>query len=535
MDFRRQSSRRHEGTFLRVWGICWTACLAWAQVASGQSYAPMMPGMMPAPVYADPNTASVYSPAGPQTAFGPAGAPYAPGFGNQDIELLSANGVAEPGELQNVNYSQSLGEYGDVQMYGAPAGAPGFGANYRARPATWAHVRDLQIGVYTNEEQTVINGGSTFEFYVDDNYGIGGRVLIGGANNDRYTDEYHFSGDLYAGTTRLGEHWLKGGVIYDVQDNFHKVGPAVGMLLFSDRKHPVSVDFAYGIGYGDPIINRLNSTIIRVADDDAQLRAGTYITPNLQLGFSGQWVNWADGRFEDYNGYGGFVNLNLGTLGINVDVTHGDERTRGFVNIAYTFGGRRERIKNDHGYPIHVEHPRDWLGKPVMRDVALQTQRQQVANLPPLPVPPGPSPLPPVITPLVGNLTEVNFRIGAGSGGLDGILSAGETFTIDVQLVNGTAVASNQIAVGNVTSTSNLGAVVGGANVVPVGTILPGQQTNINLPVGGTILVAANAQPGDQFFVDFDVTADGQTRRFRVPITIGSSNTATGFIPTIPI
>jgi hypothetical protein len=533
MDFRRQSSLRNEATLLRAWGICWAVCLAAASTVSAQMFAPMTPGAASGSIYGDPNMSSVYSPAGPQTAFGSGQPGYGPGWMDQDLQMIHANGMSEPGQLQNVNFAQPLGDYGDMQMYGAPAGQPGFGAQYRARPATWAHVRDLQIGVYTNEEQTVINGGSTFEFYVDDRYGLGGRVLLGGANNDRYTDEFHFSGDLYAGTTRFGEHWIKGGVIYDIQDNFHKVGPALGMLLFSDRKHPISVDFAYGIGYGDPIINRVNSTIITVADDDVQLRAGTYVTPNLQLGFSGNWLNWADGRFEDYNAYGGFFNLNLGTLNLNVDVNHGDDRTRGFVNIAYTFGGRRERLKNDAGYCVHVEHPRDWLGKPVMRDVSLQTQRVRVDTLPPLPGPPGPAP--PVLTTLVGNLTQVNFRIGAGSGGLDGIIDANETFEIDVQLVNGSGATSNQILSGNVASTSNLGFVFGGQNVVSVGSLLPGQQVNINLPDFGTILVPGGAQVGDQFFIDFDVSADGQTRRFRVPITIGVSSTAAGFAPTIPI
>ena len=145
------------------------------------------------------------------------------------------------------------------------------------------------MGVYTNSQQTVINGGSTLEFYVNNRWGVAGRVLLGGANNRQanLSDQFHFTGDLYAGTTSLGEHWLKGGVLYDVQDNFSKVGPVFGALLFADHKHPISLDVAYGIGYGDPVINRVQSTILRIADDDTQFRAGTYITPNLRVGFSG--------------------------------------------------------------------------------------------------------------------------------------------------------------------------------------------------------------------------------------------------------
>jgi hypothetical protein len=514
---------------MRVCGLCFVTCLAAFATANAQYYPPMT-GAMPGPVYGDPNTSTLYSPNGPQATFGPADG-YSGGMMGQDLGMLSQDGMAQPGEMQNLNYAQSLGDYGSFQMYGDPNGDGSVGANYRAKPATWAHVRDFQIGVYSNEDQTVINGGSTLEFYVDDSFGLGGRVLLGGVNNDIINDEFTFSGDLHAGTTRIGEHWVKGGVLYDLQDNFHKFGPVLGALLFADRKHPLSLDVAYGIGYGDPEINRVNSTITTVADDDTQVRVGTYLTPNLQAGFSGNWWNWSDKRFIDYEGYGGFVNLNLGTLNINVDFTHGDDRSRGFVNLAYVFGGRRSRAIDGCDL-AYVEHPRDWLGKPVMRDVSLQIQTVQVANLPPLP---SPNPGPPQAAAVVGNLTQVNFRLAAGSGGLDGIVDPGETFTIDVQLVNGSGVASNAIATGNVTSTSNLGNVLGGTGVVGVGTLLTGQQTSVVLPDFGVVLVQNVATNGAQFFIDFDVSADGQNRRFRVPITVGTSSTAAGFSPAIPL
>ena len=536
MDLRRQPSLLTKGALLRVWGMCWASCLLAISTASGQLYGPMPGGTYGAPVQN-----SLYTTAAPGTAFGPQAGPDAGyGFGpaayDPAMELPNANGMQQPGELQRVNYSQALGDYGSMQVYGAPAGDAGIGANFQARPATWAHVRDLQLGVYTNEDQTVINGGSTFEFYVNDRWGLGGRVLIGGTSNDNYSDEYHFTGDLYAGTTRFGDQWIKGGVLYDVQDNFHKVGPQVGMLLFADRKHPISVDFAYGIGYGDPVIDRAASTITRVADDDTQLRAGTYITPNLQAGFSGNWLNWADGRFEDYNGYGAFVNLNLGTLNVNVDYTHGDGRSRGFVNVAYTFGGRRARSVDGSNNLISVEHPRDWITRPVMRDVALQTQTVRTF-LPPPPPPTTPPGIP--STPgVVGNLTQVNFRFGLGTGGLDGVIDAGESFTVDAQLVNGSGTPSVGIVVGNVTTSSNLGVINpagAGANAVPVGTLQPGQSNSVNLPSLGTVDVPGTAQPGDTFFVDFDVTADGQTRRFRVPVIVGTSSQAQPYSPATPL
>jgi hypothetical protein len=429
-------------------------------------------------------------------------------------------------------------------MYGDPNGEGGVGASYRSNPATWAHVRDLQMGVYTNEDQTVINGGSTLEFYVDDNFGLGGRVLIGAANNDTFTDEYHFTGDLYAGTTRVGEHWFKGGVLYDIQDNFHKLGPEIGMLLFADRRHPINLDFAYGLGYGDPIINRVNSTITTVAEDDAQLRVGTYLTPNLQAGFSGNWVNFSGSEFQDYNGYGGYINLNLGTLNINVDYTTGDHRDRGFVNVAYTFGGRRSRAADGCDLAF-VEHPRDWMGKPVMRDVSLQTQRAFVANLPPLPPgspgtpgAPGTPGGPPLINTGVGNLTQVNVGISNISGP-NQIVLPGTNFNLTVQLVNGSTANATLISAGGVTTTTNQTTVLQGPPF-NVGTLLPGQSTTFQLPsagglFGGIINVSNTAQFGDTFFVDFDVSANGQTRRYRTgPIVVGTTG-VTALAPATPL
>ncbi len=532
MDSRRQSSPQNEGTLLRVWGLCVVTCLAAVSTANAQFYAPMTGGGLPGSVYGDPNASTLYSPQGPQAAFGP-GDGYQAGMMGQDIGMLSQNGMAQPGEMQSLNYSQSLGDYGNVQMYGDPNGEGGIGANYHANPATWAHVRDLQLGVYTNENQTVINGGSTFEFYVDDNFGFGGRALLGGTNNDLITDEFHFSGDLYVGTTRLNQHWIKGGVIYDTQTNFHKVGPAVGFLMFADRRHPINLDFAYGIGYGDPVIDRVNSTITTVADDDAQLRVGTYLTPNLQAGFSGNWVNFPTDDFQDYNGYGGFINLNLGTLSVNVDYTTGDHRDRGFVNVAYTFGGRRSRAADGCDMAF-VEHPRDWLGKPVMRDVSLQLQTARVA-LPPLPQPPPPSMG-------VGNLSQINCILATPRPAQqidvngNGVIDPGDTFELDFQFVNNTAntafnvsFGNSAVVIGNGTLVGAVGETVG--NVPPFTTITSDPNSG-----DACVLVNPTAQPGNQIFIEFEVIADGVTRRFRCgPIIVGQSRFDGSISPLVPV
>jgi hypothetical protein len=199
-----------------------------------------------------------------------------------------------------------------------------------------------------------------------------------------------------------------------------------------------------------------------------------------------------------------------------------------------------------------VEHPRDWLGKPVMRDTSLQIQTLQNAVLPGIPgapgvpgVPGGPGPGtpggPPGTGNGVGNLTQVNVAIAnAGLNNPNGIIDPNESFTIVVQLVNGSTLSATGVTASNVTVTSNLALVIGGGQTVNVGTLLAGQTTTVQLPgsggLGGAISVLNNAPVGTIFFVDFDVTANGVTRRYRTgPIVVGTTGVPGPFIPATPL
>ena len=192
MDFRRQSSLRTEGILLRVWGMCWVTCLAAAQAAVGQTYAPetfspMTAGGSSAPAYGGPDTSSLYSPSGPQSAFGPPQSAFSPpqsafnppqsGYGppangyypgamggmnpnypgamggmdpnypgamggmNPGMGLPQANGMLQPGELSTLNYSQGLGNLGNMQLSGSPTGASGL---WRELPSQPRHLGPLQ-------------------------------------------------------------------------------------------------------------------------------------------------------------------------------------------------------------------------------------------------------------------------------------------------------------------------------------------------------------------------------------------------------
>ncbi len=514
--------------------------VAVGQVPTGSSY----PG--PSAYGYGPATNALYSPQSPHAAF--QGQP----LGNDALGadagmgLPYSNGMAQPGQLQNVQFSQPLGDSGSMQIYGSPEQQSfGLGGQIQNAPTSWVNLRDVQFGVYANDEQTLINVGGTLELMANDRFGMAGRVQLGSAQSEHDDDRFHFTGDLYAGTSLDGEHWIKGGVLWDTQENFHKVGPTVGMLLFAEHNHPISLDFAYGLGYGDPVLNRNNRTLLTIADDDVQLRAGTYLFPNLQAGFSGNWLNWEDSRFDDYSGYGGYFTWTFGATAITADYTEGDGRSRGFINIAYLFGGRRSRTQTPGGPPVVKENVRDWLTKPVRRDTSLQLQRISNVNFPPLtpPVPINPNG--------VGNITQVNcaVRLRQGLVGLEpgvnlvkdlnsnGIIESGDTAEVLIQVVNGSTVAAQNVSFGTNPGVipAEAGQAVGQSGTV-IGTV----------PAGGNAITQGNVEDidiqfanvaivGTQVFVQFDVSSDGQTRRFQCgPINTGFVPNST-FQPATPV
>lgn len=366
MHFQRQSSTAVLGGRFPAGIVAGVICLFATTTAFGQLFPNGWSSFGQRPRNAEMQ--AMYSPQQPT------GQAWGGGYDPQQA-MMYPQGMPQPGEM---NYSQALEGYGGDPGYGPPLSDPAAGGqgSIPVKP-NWLRFRDVQNGVYLNEEQYVINAGTTLELFTNDRFGSAARVLLGRAQTDHYRDGFAFTGDVQIGSTILfdGEHWLKTGVLWDSQDNFQKYGPVFGAMLFADRKHPVSIDLAYGIGQGDAI-PRYN-TLTTIADHDYQARVGTYITPNLQLGFSGNWLTWNNGRFQDYDSYGGFLSLNYGRIAVTADYSYGDNNSRGFVHVAYTFGGRRSRLRDGWGQIFSVENPRDWLTRPVIRDVSLQLQRAQ--------------------------------------------------------------------------------------------------------------------------------------------------------------
>ena len=116
-----------------------------------------------------------------------------------------------------------------------------------------------------------------------------------------------------------------------------------------------------------------------------------------------------------------------------------------------------------------------------------------------------------------------------------GVIDPGDGFFVIAQLVNGSSVIANNVTTSNVASTSGQVAVPNPSEVVNFGSIPPGGSAQNSIQTAA-IGVSSSAQVGTTFFIDFDVTSDGQTRRFRsVPITIGQSGNATPVMPATPL
>lgn len=510
------SSRRY-----LLWMI---ACLLVGRLANAQVYPTGNgPAYTPNAVFNGPPQFN-----GPTPAFGPQGA--------GPDGLLPANGNQEPGALQNVQYTQTLGDLGTVNVYGSPDPENyGIGAGFNSR--NWLYFRDLQAAVYTNQEQTVVNAGTTMTLLSNDRYALAGRALFGATVDDNLQDELHFSGDAYAGIRLPGEIWLKGGYFYDTQDSFYKHGPAVGAVLLADAKHPITVDFAYAMGGGNIRANQAKTGILGVADDDVQIRVGTYLSPMMQLGVSANWADWDNPIFKDDSGVGGFARMSIADLDIIVDVTNGDLGTRGFVNVAYVFGGPQRKSWRDRYASPFVDQPEDWMTRPVIRDTSLRVQ--QVVTSGGSGGGGGNGGGGGGTTPIVGNLTGVlcSIQVNPAFDQVNpGVLDPGDGFNLLVTLVN----RSSQTATG--VSITNLAADQGfvifntpSTEVINAPDIPAGGSVTLSIP--STSLGIDNSTPQfSSFNLSYDVTSDGASRRFQCgPITLGVTGNSTPATNATPI
>jgi hypothetical protein len=253
------------------------------------------------------------------------------------------------------------------------------------------------------------------------------------------------------------------------------------------------------------------------------------------------WARWDNEFFKNDTGIGGFARMSIADLEITVDVTDGDLGTRGFVNVAYVFGGPQRKSWREPAACGYVDRPEDWLTRPVIRDTSLRVQQVLGLNLPgvrPPFVPPVPPINPPGQTPLVGNITQVACSVQVNplfDQFNPGVVDPGDGFNLIVTLGNGTAVQATNILITNITTNVNfLVFSTPSSEVVSYPNLQPGGQAAMFVP-SSTVGVDPSAPQGAMFNIEFTVVSDGQQRRFACPVTLGTSGNATPASPAIPL
>ncbi len=479
----------------------------------------------------------------PPPVYVPADAP------QQQQDLLPANGTQEQGALRNVSFSHAVGDLGTMSVFGSPDPTSlGGGASFSLSPTSLLYVRDLQAGVYTNPGQTVVNAGTTFSVFSNDHMAVGGRALLGANLNKNLQDQMHFSGDAFGALCLPGETWLKGGFLYDTQNDFYKFGPTFGAVIMADARHPITVDFAYGMGRGQDRLNQAKTGILAVAKDDVQLRVGTYLSPMMQAGLSGNWARWDQPGFQNGSGIGGFTRISIADLDITVDVTNGNLGTRGFVNVAYVFGGPQRRDWRNRNTSGFADRPQDWLTRPVMRDSSLRVQQVLGRSLPSGGnggnggnggSGGGSGNPPPGQTPVVGNLTQVlcAVQVNPSADQINpGVVDPGDGFALIVTLGNGSKATASNISVTNISTNATFLAFNSSPTEIISYPNLPGGGSSAAMLVPSAYVgVDPSTGQGASFNIDFDVISDGVTRRFRCPLTLGVSGNATPSSPAIAL
>jgi len=443
----------------------------------------------------------------------------------QEIEMSPA-ATDRPVSLSR---SFDLGDRGQVQVSGGVNPHVGHGNTrfaYRGRPDTW--IREMGVNVAMNERETVVAGGLTANLFEAPEMAIGTRLLFGQAYVDDISDRFHFTSDLYYGE-RIplgvpGEHWFKAGVFVDQQEDFGKVGPAFGLLLNAQSSTPITFDTAIGFGTGgtQSELDGFDTVLTRAADHDLQFRLGTFLATNWQVGLTTDYVSWDSDRFNDDRwGYGAFTNLTYAGITLQLDISANDDEVRGFANVVLQTDGFGLQRADRRGKGVDGLA---WATRPVHRDPSVRVAQARIEGTPPPDAPEEPEEPDTVgnITPtdaIVVFPTRIPFGLGDTNG--NGVIDAGEVFEVDFgftntsgQVATNVSFGLNSMVVGPATQIGAIGGIVG--------DVPPGQTIVTDSNQDACIQVSLTAQPGDQIFLQYEVTADGETATFEAgPFIVG--------------
>lgn len=472
------------------------------------------------------------------------GARQQPGYGQSPYGMMPG---AYPNQIGLTAYQEGPinGENGGLQPQAMPRfgvngeqfGAfvtpdpvnPNGGVNYRPGHNAPSWLKTFETGFYGNYDQVVFSAGGIVSLYEAPLGAVAARMLATGVIHSQGDGEAGFTVDMWASRqiNILGyEHFLKLGGFYDRQNTLGRAGLETAGILFTDLLDcPPTYDIAVGFGEGEDFIgNRFR----RVADVDVQMRFGLVLNQYFSAGVSAQTWHWDDPQFEESIwSFGGFARIELGPqTSLTCDVNVGQDDVAGFVNLVWQPQRRLPRhivgATNVASQDAMAKY-RGWHTTPVMRDLSLRTGQD-------------PSPGD-AFANLLGNLGRVICRINLpGVNGVDddpanpgvpnGIVDPGDEYEIQILFMAGSRTATGVAYQG-----------VGGATSVVTGNATEVAfvgSTPVFVPAGTTVVanglaefqiaVNATAAVDDQIFVDFEVTADGQTGLFRCgPVIVGTS------------
>ena len=445
----------------------------------------------------------------------------------QEDELLQPwDDAPEQHQTSAIGLSKQIEGIGNVTVQGSlNPDAPRMSVGHRYGGGSgW--FRGLESRVEADDFQTVFNWGGTAALLQRDDGIIAARALGGYAlrHRDATEDSYQYSIDLYGARSIMnGQHWLKAGWFVDQQEEFGKTGPELGLLLFADRRNPLTADLAYGFGWGDDEL--VGDQLAQAADDDFQVRLGTILANRFRVGGTLQYLQYNPFGVEDANEVwegGAFLSFPLLSGRVSVDCTTGEQGTSGMLNYVWMPGGgnifRRVPAGAGCGSQVGcgscctcacVNRPEAWLSAPVSRRTGIRVRRHGNEGAGPL------------FGLSVVNVV-LNLNVDAGPAGLNiGDLDEAE---IEIELENETGLIRDLDVLGFLL----FDGLNSGINIGPF-SVQPG---------GGLALVNTdpNVGPGTVTQLIYETTfrdSSGQTRTLQAVFAPGSTNGATATSVTI--
>jgi hypothetical protein len=416
-----------------------------------------------------------------------------------------------------VGFSQQIGRMGALSVQGSlNPDAPRMSVGQAYRGGGRGCLKALESRVESDDFQTLFSVGGTAALLRHEQGIVAARALAGYAlrHRDVNEDSYHYTVDLYGARPIMsGRHWVKAGWFIDEEEEFRKTGPELGLLLFADRRTPLTVDIAYGFGLqGEQLVG---IELVEAAEDDVQLRIGTILGNRLHVGGTVQYLDYDPFGVVDGNEVweaGAFLSAPLRCGRIQLDGTAGELGASGMLRFVWLPGGGNifQPVPTRGGCGCASACvPEAWLSAPVSRRTGIRVRRHGNAGAGPL------------FGLTVANVI-LNLNVDAGAPGLN--IDDPDEAEIEIEVENEGGLIRDLDVVGFLL----FDGLNSGSNVGPFSVSPGGGRARINTD--------PNVGPGLVTQLSYETTfraPNGQTRILRAVFAPGSTNGATPISVTI--